>query len=632
MAIKHATIKAPLEKVFAVADWNASHTIDAGTITAAQTTFADQDVKTTSNPTFVNLVITGGGDIRPSANSTTALNIAQADGTDFVTFDTTNKRVGIGTVSPSSKLNIQGSAGATTALLTLGRGDSSGNDITSSSGNKYGFICYPSFNVTGATTGLYDMYFWSGITSATPQTVTNLYSIYLASPNKYGSVTVTNAYGLYIDAPTIATYNYAAYFGAAVGLGINAPTAKLHQDFGNATATYHKFTAGTTTGITLTDGFDVGIDASGNAELRQRENLPMYFYTNNTLSATIEADKDWNFAGKVGIGVAPIIKLHVEETGQDKQIIYAKLTDSVAVGSGEDINDRGLTSFVTVSGAITAGVNDANREIHGGDFLATDSGILTNGVGGDAAKLVIGIRGEAYDTAFHVSGTSIVYGGKFHGYGRETNVDGTAYGIYATASGADINWAGYFDAGNVYIVNKLGIGMSPINTLDVSGVVGATRYISNVAIGTMPYVCTSTTLNTNLNADLWDGYQFSDYLDQSVKTASSPTFADITANYIKTGGNEFLAHDAIRHTLTAAEEAAGGFSVNWNTATTKKIVSITCASVDESSATDNFYSHDWTNFDGAILYNGTTISVTDQSGGTAFQEGDIVTIYVVYEK
>jgi len=37
----------------------------------------------------------------------------------------------------------------------------------------------------------------------------------------------------------------------------------------------------------------------------------------------------------------------------------------------------------------------------------------------------------------------------------------------------------------------------------------------------------TTTLVPNLNADLWDGYNFSDYLDQAVKTTSSPTFANL---------------------------------------------------------------------------------------------------------
>jgi len=66
------------------------------------------------------------------------------------------------------------------------------------------------------------------------------------------------------------------------GLGITSPANALHIDRGNATASYLQFTAGTTTGQTATDGFEVGIDASGNGVLNQQENLPMLLYTNNT--------------------------------------------------------------------------------------------------------------------------------------------------------------------------------------------------------------------------------------------------------------------------------------------------------------------------------------------------------------
>lgn len=59
--------------------------------------------------------------------------------------------------------------------------------------------------------------------------------------------------------------------------------------------------------------------------------------------------------------------------------------------------------------------------------------------------------------------------------------------------------------------------------------------VSSVATGTQPYAATSTTLNTNLNADLWDGYQFSDYLNQAVKTTSSPTFVGTTLSGMTAG-------------------------------------------------------------------------------------------------
>ncbi len=92
------------------------------------------------------------------------------------------------------------------------------------------------------------------------------------------------------------TTNYLAKWTTTTGLGIGVvyddatnigisttvPSAKLHVNGGNATAAYEKFTAGATTGLLSTDGLNIGIDASGNAEVRQYENLPITFYTNNT--------------------------------------------------------------------------------------------------------------------------------------------------------------------------------------------------------------------------------------------------------------------------------------------------------------------------------------------------------------
>jgi len=68
-----------------------------------------------------------------------------------------------------------------------------------------------------------------------------------------------------------------------------------------------------------------------------------------------------------------------------------------------------------------------------------------------------------------------------------------------------------------------------------TGIYTGARFVSEVAIGTAPYSCTSTTLNTNLNADLWDGYQFSDYLNQAVKTTSAVTFGSLYTNKIDIG-------------------------------------------------------------------------------------------------
>ena len=111
-----------------------------------------------------------------------------------------------------------------------------------------------------------------------------------------------------------------------IGGNIADPVTTLHQDAGNATATYHKFSAGTTTGQTSTDGFDIGVAASGNAELKQRENLPMLFYTNNTEVARIDN------AGNVGVGnTSPDDKLDV--TGSAQISSYLKVGNPSAPAS-----------------------------------------------------------------------------------------------------------------------------------------------------------------------------------------------------------------------------------------------------------------------------------------------------------
>ena len=54
------------------------------------------------------------------------------------------------------------------------------------------------------------------------------------------------------------------------------------------------------------------------------------------------------------------------------------------------------------------------------------------------------------------------------------------------------------------------------------------QIVSSLATGTAPFVVASSTGVLHLNADLWDGYEFSDYLNQNVKTTASPTFTDVT--------------------------------------------------------------------------------------------------------
>lgn len=70
-------------------------------------------------------------------------------------------------------------------------------------------------------------------------------------------------------------------YSGNIGLGISTPQALLHQDA--ASGSFHKFTAGTVTGTTVNDGFDIGVANDGAAEIRQREAAEIRFYTDNQL-------------------------------------------------------------------------------------------------------------------------------------------------------------------------------------------------------------------------------------------------------------------------------------------------------------------------------------------------------------
>lgn len=87
----------------------------------------------------------------------------------------------------------------------------------------------------------------------------------------------------------------------------------------------------------------------------------------------------------------------------------------------------------------------------------------------------------------------------------------------------------------------------------------ALNFVSDVASGTSPYACTSTTVNANLNADLWDGYQFADYLDQAVKQASSPAFAGLTVDNITINGAMITSDTGIVSFVTTDIQTGGKF-------------------------------------------------------------------------
>lgn len=120
-----------------------------------------------------------------------------------------------------------------------------------------------------------------------------------------------------------------------------APVSAIHVDSGSAIASELRFTAGTTTGQTATDGFQVGVTNTGIAEIRQRENLGLDVYTNNALAMAISS------TGNVGIGTSPAsARLHAVSITEQFRLGY-----NVSNYMNVILNSTGSPTFALVGTA-----------------------------------------------------------------------------------------------------------------------------------------------------------------------------------------------------------------------------------------------------------------------------------------
>lgn len=258
----------------------------------------------TTSPGYRLTIAEGGTD--PAA-STAGIRITNAP-TYTVTNPGTPYTI-FGTVNPSV-------ASGQTLSSVIGILSDSGN--TNNSGtvtNQYGMqVQFGS--KTGSSGSFGNVYGLNVIPYAQAGTINNSYAIFISQTQSGG--TVNNSYGIYQ-----ADSGAKNYFNGSMGLGITSPAVKLHQDGGTSTATSHKFTAGTTTGQTATDGFDIGITTTGAAEIRQYENLALSLFTNNTQRMQIAA------GGGVAIGSSsPTTSAALDIQGTTGAVLLPRLTSA----------------------------------------------------------------------------------------------------------------------------------------------------------------------------------------------------------------------------------------------------------------------------------------------------------------
>ncbi|MBR9833425.1 hypothetical protein GYB57_14865, partial [bacterium] len=187
-----------------------------------------------------------------------------------------------------------------------------------------------------------------------------------------------------------------------------------------------------------------------------------------------------NNSGNVGIGTSPNSNatLHVESTEDKAAYFEQNGTDPIKVAVFGEVTGPGTSAFA--------------------------------------------LEGDANSTA------TANYG--LHAVSRGTGT-GTNYGVYGKAIGGSLNWAGYFDEGNVYLKNKVGIGTFTLDSaLNVNGGIMAHAIRLSNGAGT------NKVLTSDLNGNArWENISnlFTDSDNQTLSiTATGGTISILDGNKI----------------------------------------------------------------------------------------------------
>ncbi len=272
---------------------------------------------------------------------------------------------------------------------------------------------------------------------------------------------------------TVASFN--SYAQNSVGIGTNTPNPNavlelVSTDQGLLVPRLTNAQIGAMTVAVADEGLLV-YDAT---------NLEFIYWDGSSWEPLGGADTDWEIVGDTVFNELDWVVIGGDQTAAD---VFAQLTVNTERGTGVTVSSYGLNTENVGLDAEAAAGSDFNIGLSGSAY--GNSSDTTIGVYAEAIDVeVVGgaIRGEAYQAVGDNGGD--VFGASFEVIGDGVNgnlqgVSGTAvdnsgtgntFGIYGNASGGLNNYAGYFEQGNVYVENFLGINVPvPAYELDVAG-------------------------------------------------------------------------------------------------------------------------------------------------------------------
>ena len=398
-------------------------------------------------PTFdAGIKLTAGVDIRPSVNSTTAINIAQADGTDFVIFDTTNKMMGLGIapdITQCSKLSISGTPVATKSICRFYNANMATTQSTADwDSNDNGGMVYRFFR-NGAYAGGVGL----GGSGSFFNTAASVHYWYTGA----------------VGTPSATWLGKWTSTGFSVGVPIGdtgGGVIHIHPTTGSATPWIHITDATTTT--TAANGARIGLDSAHCLEISHQNNYAITFDTNNVERMRLLASGDIT----LGSGVAGYDQVLTFDGESNDGVItwlededYFRFSDKVIIGTAS-VDSSG--SMLQVAGQETISFRQEDGNLATGTphlRLKNEASCQTLLVFDFAGVIMGGVRGD-YDGNFnwHSSGSQ---GHQFY-----DSIDNSAPAAGISHTGLSIGG---------------GAGQVSTHTLDVNGDASVT---TNLMVGT----------------------------------------------------------------------------------------------------------------------------------------------------
>ncbi len=337
-------------------------------------------------------------------------------------------------------------SGAQTITAASGTKSVIGVDsYVSASGSPSGTVNYNAYGYISSVAGNNITETGFGLYSVVNTVTENAYGVYSAN-NSFS----TNGYGGFFISQAAATYGYGIYAdstgGGTVNYGIYATASGADTNWAGYFASGDVYIANT---------LFLGSDGSASNPVITRStdtNTGIYFGS-DAIYFTNGGNRSLSIFGQSAYEKVSISHASTLTTGLPYTAALG--IDATFTSSSSALPLRGIE--IEVTNPYTSTPTSTTIETYGINIVATSNGAL--GSNGGTIRNTYGIRCDVNETGSNIFGSynKNVYGGYFDAF-NNTNGTTVSYGIYATANGADTNWAGYFNLGNVYIANELRIG------------------------------------------------------------------------------------------------------------------------------------------------------------------------------